>query len=177
MNPANVVRLPCEIPAGDSLAFRATLPDYPASQGWSLTYTLAATSGVYSIPTTADGDAHVVAVAAATTAAYAAGRYRVQATVSNGTDRHTVDAFDVRVLPNLVAAVAPVDTRSHARKVLDAIEEYIETGSATAASVQIGIRQVQNIPLPELLAFRDRYRIEVRREESGGRNSRILTSL
>lgn len=177
MNAANIVRLPCEIPAGDSLTFRATLPDYPASQGWALAYTLASTAGVHSIPTTADGDVHVVDVSASTTATWAAGRYRVQAAVTKGSERRTVDAFDVRVLPNLIAATDPVDTRSHARKVLDAIEAYIETGSPTAASVQIGVRQVQNIPLPELLAFRGRYRIEVRREESGGRSSRILTSL
>ncbi len=53
------------------------LADYPASK-WTLTYYLrkdGATATATSFSATADGDTHLVTIAAATTAGYAAGVY------------------------------------------------------------------------------------------------------
>ncbi len=58
-----------------------------------------------------------------------------------------------------------LDDRSHARKVLDAIEAFIEGNDLQAAAVVIGERQIRNIPIPELLKLRQRYLQEVAVED------------
>jgi hypothetical protein len=67
------------------------------------------------------------------------------------------------------------DGRTHARKVLDAIEAVIE-GRATSevAEYQIAGRELRYIPIPELLQLRDKYRGEVLREDAASRAARGL---
>lgn len=166
---------PCEFRAGDTATWRRTLADYPASESWQLKYTLVGTAGAYAFTAAADGDDHVVTVAPATTAAWAAGRYVLTEYVTDGTSRFTLASTSVRVLADLAAASEPLDTRSHASKVLDAIEAWLESQAPTAAKFELAGRRLENYPLPELLTLRDRYRAEVRREVSGG--GRVLVSL
>ncbi|MCR6700866.1 MAG: hypothetical protein NVV68_06840 [Dokdonella sp.] len=60
-----------------------------------------------------------------------------------------------------------MDTRSHARKVLDAINAWLESRSPAAGEMQLGERRIRNHPIPELLAFRDRYAAMVAAEDAG----------
>lgn len=172
--------IPHEVRAGDTVRWRRELADYPASDGWILAYTLVGSASVKSISATADGDAFSVAIPAATSAAWEPGAYRVQETVTKGAERYTLCTVTLRVLQNLAALTAGADLRTHARKVLDAIEAWLESKAPTASSIEIAGRKISNYPLPELLALRDRYRAEVRREEAGsssGRGSRLLMRL
>jgi hypothetical protein len=51
-----------------------------------------------------------------------------------------------------------------------AIEAYLENASNLAASeYQIAGRQLRRYPLPELMTLRDRYRVEVAREDAAAR--------
>lgn len=164
--------------AGDTLAFERTLADYPASDGWVLDYTVIGSAGLYSFTSTADGDAHDIEVVAATTATWAAGRYQLIEVATLGAARHTIGATPLQILPDLAAAVAATDIRTHARKVLDAIEAWLESRAPVSGSFSIAGRQVQHYPINELLALRDRYRAEVQREEraaAGLAPARILT--
>jgi len=120
--------------AGDTWRWSRSLPDYPAST-WTLTYTLINASGKVTVAATADGDTHAVSVPPATTAAYAAGRYDWVAHVSDGTDRYQVGAGSINVLPDLSAA-STYDGRSHARKMLDAIDAMLE-GRATSDQLDL----------------------------------------
>jgi len=68
-----------------------------------------------------------------------------------------------------------VDNRSHARKVLENIETYLEnSGNLSAASYEIAGRKLQRFSLPELLAMRDKYKGEVAREDAAMNVSRGL---
>jgi hypothetical protein len=69
----------------------------------------------------------------------------------------------VRVLPNLAAATAGADLRTHAEKVLAGIEAYLEgkASSGWAASLEIAGRKLSEYALAELLKLRDTYRAEV----------------
>jgi hypothetical protein len=125
---------PASARAGDTWRWQRTLSDYPAST-WTLSYTLFNAAGKVSIAATADGDDHLVSVAPATTAAYTAGRYDWVAHVSDGTDRHQVGAGSINVLPDL-SAVSSYDGRSHARKMLDAIDALLE-GRATTDQLDL----------------------------------------
>jgi hypothetical protein len=157
--------------AGDTLDFMTTVPDYPATAGWTLTYRLAPrTAGTaISFPATALGSDYRVQVAAVTTAGWAAGEYSWAAYVSKAGNRFTVDAGTITIQPD-PGVVATSDTRSHARRVLAAIEAVIE-GRATRDQEEytIGNRSLKRTPIRDLLTLRDRYKSEVNAEDAGRR--------
>jgi hypothetical protein len=169
-------RIPTELRAGDTARWRRSLASYPASAGWVLAYQLVASDGVRSLTAAASGDEHLIEVTAADTAAWSPGVYTVQEYVTRSGERFTTGTFRLRVLPNLAANTAGADLRTHARKVLDAIEGWLESKAPVTGAFEIAGRKVENYPLPELLALRDKYRVEVAREEAaaGGRIGRKL---
>lgn len=160
---------PAQLRAGDTWRWRREdLADYPAPT-WTLKYRLKNAAGGQEITAAASGAHHEVNVAAATTANYAAGRYQWVAWVEAGAEKYTVDSGEIQVLTDLRAggATAAQDTRTHARKVLDALESLIE-GKAThdVASYSIAGRALTKMSATELLQWRDHYRQEVRRENA-----------
>jgi hypothetical protein len=168
--------VPSSLTAGDTWEWTRDLADYPAGT-WTLTYYLTKSGTVLTAAATADGTTHEVSVAAATTAAYGAGRYRWQARVTNGTDVFTVEEGWVEVLPN--PATFTGDPRSTSRQLLDAINCFL-LGNATTAqqSMTINGRSISRWSLPELTAWRDKLKGEVRAEEAGeaaglGRNIKV----
>lgn len=168
--------IPAELRAGDTAKWQRSFPDYPASAGWALSYTIAGSGGVFSASATADGDGFAITIAATTTATYAAGRYQITEYVSKAGERYTLNTRPLRILPNLVGSAA-ADTRSHARKMLDSIEAWLESKAPTAASVEIAGRKISNYPLNELLALRSKYQFEVNQESqaiTGKRGSKLL---
>lgn len=170
---------PSRIQAGDTLQWNRTLSDYPAADGWQLKYTLVSASAAHNFQATANGDAFAVVVPASTTAAWDAGRYLLTEYVTDGTQRFTLGTSDVLVVADIAAATGGVDTRSHARKVLDAIEAWLESRAPVAGEFEFNGRRVRNYDLAELLKLRDTYRAEVQREDSrrkGGRG-RLLVKL
>jgi hypothetical protein len=163
---------PSELRAGDTWKWRREdLELYPAPT-WVLKYRAKNSAGGFEITAAASGTAHAVTVAAATTAAYAAGLYAWVAWVESGAERYTVDSGELRVLPDLRAgtATAAQDVRSHARRVLEAIEAVIE-GRATRdqEEYRIADRMLKRTPIADLLALRDRYRAEVAAEDAARR--------
>jgi len=156
---------PSSANAGDTWRWTRTLADYPASAGWALSYTLINAAAKITINATASGDDHAVTVAAATTAGYAAGTYDWRARVTRSGEVYTVG--EGRLTVRNAYSAATFDARSHARKTLDAIEAVIENRASSAvAEYQIAGRQLKNIPVADLLALRDRYRAEVKREDA-----------
>jgi hypothetical protein len=172
-------RAPAELRAGDTAKWTRSLADYPATAGWTLSYTAVGATAAYSFSAAASGDDHAVTVAAATTATYTPGTYQLTEHASLAGERYTLATTTLRVLPDLAAVGAGgADVRSHARKVLDLIEAWLETKAPVAASYEIAGKKLAQYPLPELLALRDKYRAEVRAEDraaAGFGPARILT--
>lgn len=158
---------PAEFRAGITLAWTRELPDYPAST-WTLKYwfkQLAASGAKFSIQASASGDLHAVSVAAATTASYTAGNYSWSAMVTSGSEVYEVDSGTTRILPVYNTDTA-VDDRSHARKVLAAIEAVIENrATLDQQEYTIGTRSLKRMTVAELKAFRDQYIAEVWAED------------
>lgn len=130
---------PTTLQAGDTLSWPVDLPDYPASDGWVLAYRLinAEKTIDFSAATDLQNPAiHRVNIAASVSAQFDPGEYTCVATVSRGTDRHTVGKRSVRVLPDLSAATSPLDARSDARRALDdlraALRRWLSTNGAVA---------------------------------------------
>lgn len=163
---------PIVLLAGDTAKWLKTVPDYPATEGWVLSYTLVSAATRITFSATTSGTDYLVNVAASTTAGWAAGIYEWRAQVSLSGQVFTVASGSITVQPSFGSAV---DGRSHARKALTNIEAYLEnSANLTAASYEIAGRKLQRISLPDLLTLRDKYRGEVIREDAAANVARGL---
>lgn len=176
--------MPGRVIAGDSLKVdRADLArDYSSADGYSLSYSFVPMAGGTPATIAATGgiDTWSLAVPAATTEDWAPGEWRWAAKVANGADRLTVDCGTLRVEPD--PTDVDVDSRSHARRVLDAIELAIE-GRASKTTLETTLadgRQIKHMNHADLLVMRKAYAgmvaAEDRRAGRGGPR-RILMSL
>lgn len=159
---------PTRFRAGDSVSWRRSWSDYPASAGWSLAYTLISSTAKRTITGAADGDAHLVTLTAADTDDWPAGRYTLIGHVSKAPDRVEVLSLPVEVLPDLAAATT-YDTRTHARRMLEALEAALE-GRATRGQldvIEVAIySRTTRRDKGVLIEARARYLTEVRREDA-----------
>ncbi|RIL03132.1 MAG: hypothetical protein DCC71_15485 [Proteobacteria bacterium] len=162
-------REPTCLIAGDSVAWRRELADYPATGGWAVAYALRGPDSL-DLAATADGDAHVVELTAAASGALAAGRYLVAGFATLGAERATFYQGELELSPNPASLAAGHDPRTHARRVLEAIEAVLEQrATRDQASFTLNGRALERWPIADLLAFRDRYRREVAGEEAAAR--------
>jgi hypothetical protein len=124
-----------QIIAGDTLDFTVEVNDFPASDGWTLKYRL---TPRFTTPTqapidlaattNADGERYDIEAGPATTAAWKAGAYTWARWVEKAGARQTLDEsgqLEVKADPS--ATAQGFDSRSHPRKVLEAIEAVIES--------------------------------------------------
>lgn len=155
---------PAEITPGDTVKWLRSLSDYPASSGWALTYELVNAANRITISAAASGADHLVTIAAATSANYVAGSYAWRARVTKTDEVYTVGSGRITVLPVFSTII---ETRSQARRTLEAIEATLE-GRATSAteSYEIAGRQLRYFTPEQLLPWRDRYRADVAREDA-----------
>ncbi len=163
-------REPDELTIGDRWAWkRGDLAADYAVASYSLKYSLrllGTTATEIEITAAETGGEYVVEVPSATTAAYTAGTYAWQAYITRTSDseRVLVGTGTMKVVAN--RDIATTDPRTHARKVLDAIEAVLES-RATKDQEEYAIagRSLRRTPIEDLLVLRDRYRADVRAEE------------
>lgn len=165
---------PQQLTAGDSISWKISLADYPASQGWYLKYCLLSSNGKIDIQSAADGDDHLVIITAATSAAWVAGTYTMQRMVTNDTDRYTLDTRTVQILADLSAATGATDTRTQARRALDAINAVLE-GRASRSDAEYEVtsggatRKLKSLTAEQLLTLQQHYTLIVWRELNPGK--------
>jgi len=155
-----------EIIVGDTLQFDTSVPDYPASLGYTLTYRLVprVSGAAIEITASADGDDFTVNVSAATTAAWTAGEYSWHSYVTLTGARYTVGQGQITLKPN-PASMTAQDTRSHAQKMLAAIEALLEgRSSSDIESYTIHSRSITKMSVAELVKWRSFYQQQVRSE-------------
>lgn len=157
--------------AGDTLDFTTTVADYPPGDGYTLTYKLVPRSSgsVITFSASASGDDYRVQVGPSTTATWAAGDYTWAAYAIKSGARYTVDQGLLTVKPD-PATASTLDGRSHARKVLDAVEAVLENrATLDQQEFQIGGRMLKRMPVSDLMKLRSRYASEVEREDANAK--------
>ena len=163
---------PSVVTAGDTLTWRITLDDYPASAGWGLAYRLLNATGNINITATASGADHLVSIAAATSAAWASGDYRFTAWVTLGAERHTIKSGNLTVRPN-VAALTTLDDRSPERRALEALQAayitYLSNDQGHVAEYEIAGRKMKFRSAAEIWMQIERLKIEVSKQDAADR--------
>lgn len=160
--------LPTELIAGNTWQWDRDYGDYPQPT-WSATAYFEKQGKTFSIPATQSGTAQRFTIVAATTATYPSGRYRIRVRVTDGSQVFVAESgsCEIDIDP---AAAGTADTRSWARRTLDAVESFLEGNASTAqASMALNGRQISRWPLEELRKWRTELRAEVRTEEQGSK--------
>jgi hypothetical protein len=165
--------------AGDSFSWRQTLGEHTAANGWALTLRLIPQAGApVQITGSATGPEWAFAATPAQTAAWPAVAYTAALIATRADERTTLASGSLTVQPDL-ATSATHDSRSFARKMLDAIEAAL-IGRATNDELDLISITVysrgQTRSQGELLAARNKFLVEVQREEAAagrGRSGRV----
>lgn len=169
---------PARVRAGDTVTWRKSLEDYPATAGWILYYRLINATAKIDITATADGSDHLVSVAKTTTDDWVAGDYVLVAWVADGTDRVSLPGGRITVLPDLAAvSAAGYDSRTQAKKMLDAIDAALlslSTGERLAVvEAETTARRIK-YDFNGLQKLRNLYAAQVRAEENAERAAQGL---
>lgn len=129
-----------QIIAGDTLQFTTAVPDYPASDGYTLTYRLVprVAGTAITFDATASGDDYAISVAAAATSAWAAGEYAWHAYVTKDGARYTQGSGQITILPDPAAVAAGTDSRTQAEIALAAARAALAAWTPTTKSYTIG---------------------------------------
>jgi|TARA_Y100000289_G_scaffold66127_1_gene81610 hypothetical protein len=143
--------------------------DYPTAD-YALTYEFHDDAGgggshKFTITATETTTDYIVEIASATTASYTAGEYNWYAFITRSSDSQRIAIDEGHTKIELNFANTNADNRSHAKKVLDAIQAVLENrASQDQMSYSIAGRSLSRMTIDDLMRFRDRYRAEYNRE-------------
>ena len=162
-----LTQLPTSFAAGTTVTYTRTIPDYPATAGWTLSLRLSGID-VLAQNATASGADYVVTLTAAATAPLHAGLYVFEERVTKGAEVYTVASGNVTVTANLATAGAG-DLQSWDEKTLAVVEAAL-AGRLTSdlESYQIAGRAVTKIPIKDLLELRNQLSARVARMKNNG---------
>ena len=143
--------------------------DYPTAD-YALTYEFMCDSGgggshKFTITATETSDDYIIEVSQDVTEHYHVHNYKWYAFITRTSDseRISVDSGVTQLVADY--AVSTADQRSHAKKVLDAIEAVLENrASQDQMSYSIAGRSLSRMSVTDLMTFRDRYRAEYNEE-------------
>lgn len=149
---------PTQFYKGDSVSWRKSLADYPASE-WTLTYYIRGAVRL-DVACAADGDTHVATISPANSDTLTAGTYWWQAIATKSGEVKTVGNGQIEVLASLQDITSGThDGRSHVKKVLDALEAVLENkATLDQTSYSIQGRSLSRMSPEELLKWYDRYK-------------------
>jgi hypothetical protein len=125
---------PREIVKGERIEWTRSLADYPASE-WTLKYRFRNTGTGVNVTCTADGDTFVADLTAALSGAFTVlGKVQWQAWIeetATPTNTFVVDQGEATIVAGFPDSTAAVDTRSTAKKIVDAIDAAMLTSAGS----------------------------------------------
>lgn len=167
---------PPEVRAGDTVKWVHQSSVYSSADGWALSVHLVTPAGTVPVAGVAQDDGTWLCTLAAAANTMPAGHATWAAVVTQDDERFTAETGTFQVLPDLTAAGGR-DTRSHVRRVLDAVQLALEgKASLIEAEITVGEKAVKYMTNNELTELRREYSAlwsaEVNRERirRGGRS-------
>lgn len=159
--------------AGTTFGALLTLTAHPAPD-WGVELIMRGPMPI-GVTATPIGTQHALSASAAVTATWQAGVYWWSIRATQGAEVVQVDEGQITIKPDLAAIAGPHDDRSHAERVLAAIEAVIENRATTdQQKYKINNRELWRTPISDLLLLRSRYLAEVAREKSKQRTGQSL---
>jgi hypothetical protein len=170
---------PAKLVAGDTLKFTKAIANHTADDGWAMTYWLRGngTGMAQSYTNTNETGDFSFYVDNRTTVEWTVGKYRYEAFVYKGGDRHRVDYGDFEILADFQNGTGAVDFRSDNQKALDAISATINgSASISEQQMQINGKMIQRFSINELIKAKAYFESEVAREKAEEKAERDGTS-
>ncbi|RYH04121.1 hypothetical protein EU805_01750 [Salipiger sp. IMCC34102] len=165
--------IPTSIKAGLTFALDLDLVDYPAPE-WAAVVILSGPEKI-ELQSSPFGDLHRFAEPPAVTADWAPGLYAFTLRVLSNGDVLEIEAGQLKVSQDLASVDGALDPRSHAQRMLDAIEAVLERrATLDQESYTIGGRSLVRTPIGELKSLRESYRREVQKLSGDGKARRLL---
>lgn len=162
-----IYREPIEFAQGDTLSFTRILPDYPASQSWSIQYFLTGGPQPIQFNSTASGDSHVILVLPAVTANWLPGSYILAGYVINSGsgERHQIYYGSLPIYEDWSKAPGGSPVQTFAQQMI----AQLETVMLAKASGDLAESSIENSRFrylsPEELRKEHGYWSQVRRQE------------
>ncbi|MCA3174937.1 MAG: hypothetical protein ING36_05230 [Burkholderiales bacterium] len=155
---------------GDSLNFVTQVPDYLATEGWTLKYRLIPRSAGASIEISAvaEGESYRVQVAAMTTATWSAGEYSWASWVEKSGESYSLESGAITLAPNPRTATGGYDARSLAQKTLDDLRAAFAAWSASSGRTKrykIGEREMEFNSVTDIIKLMDYWEGQVTQEQ------------
>lgn len=117
----------------------------------------------------------MVSISASVSSTFPAGTCTWRARVTKGSESYTLETGTTEVIADAPTGGAGLDTRSAAKRALDAIEAKLAgRAESGVAEYQIDGRAMKYIAIPDLIVLRDRYRMDVAREDAANRAAKGL---
>lgn len=163
---SSLAQAPDTLTTGTTWSWTASADQYPASDGWVLTYFFRSGPESFTVASEADGDSWTATAGAAVTANFLAGSYVVSATVAKDGEVREVWRGSVTLQPGPGAA----STRNE--QILELLEAaMVAKAGDPVLRRRVNNREIQEYGAAELLRLIAFYRQAVVMERSGGRFS------
>ena len=144
---------PKTLTAGDSVSWRLSLPEYPASEDWVIIYAFVNTGSLIAVESTPDEEDHTFSITSTKSAAYQPGRYKFQAYAKKGEQRTTFLTGTLDVNADFFAQTDGHDSRTAAERTLDILRAtYDRVAEKALASKSSGGASIADKQLSELRA-------------------------
>lgn len=176
---ATSTREPLLLVAGDTISFTRTLPDYPATDGWSLKYEIRGGAQAIEFTSVASGAAHQVKVEEDVTATWLPGDYTIAgfAINANTGDRHQIYYAAFEIFKDLVAAPGDANLQTHAQRMVKLCEDRLEELAAHVLNdSKVETTEWYRTKREEYLRLRNHYKAEVKNELDAQRAANGLPS-
>lgn len=158
---------PLEVVSGTTVKFKRIFDDYKPENSWVLTYTFINKDVKRTVTTSDNGDSYHLFNSTLT--GWVEGRYSWQAFVAKSGERYLVDSGEWEVKADY-ALHKKLDTRSHVKKVLDALEAMIENKASkdqlsySIATPEGGSRTLSRLTHAEVIESHKYYKTLYQRE-------------
>lgn len=161
-------REPEEFFQGETIKWEKSLSDYPFSEGWTLKYYFSKSDDAFNVTAAQSGTSedYLVTLLSSVTADKVIGIYDWQAWVEKDTEKDMVGTGTTELKSTLTGG-GNVDSRTHVKKTLDALEATIlKKASRDQLDTEIVGRKIKTFTPEELLEWRSKYRDEYQQEEA-----------
>ncbi|MCU7974883.1 hypothetical protein L5M43_06265 [Shewanella sp. SW36] len=157
---------PIKISAGTTVSW--SFNHALANSGWQFRYALRGPGAIDIDASTSDGVV-IVKQMADVTSAWIAGQYEWRLYATLGADRQVIGSGQITIEADFSQLSAGHDPRSHAKRMLDAINTVLEGRILSDhESYTINDRRLDRIPIKELYVLRRSYIRKIRQENGVG---------